>query len=419
MVAVRENVGPYRILRTLGQGGMGVVYEARDERVNRLVALKMLLPSTDGPDLRERLRREARTAAAVRHPHVCEIYEVGESDELYVAMELLEGEALSARISRGPIPVLEAIPFALQVLSALAALHDHAALHRDVKPSNVFITEHGVKLLDFGLAAPIETGARLEERLTLTGVVLGTPQYMAPERWTGEAQLGPESDLFAVGALLFEMVTGRAAFAGRSPVEVAQAVLSGPAPALEGGPGIDGLDRVVRTALAKRPADRYPTAMSMASALSQATEALTLSAQVRPTRPATRLLVFPFRLLRPDPDMEFLGHGIADAVTTALSTLRSLVVRSVHVAARFPGVSPDLAVVAREAGVDAVLVGTILCQRRAPAGQRPAPGGPERDRAVERPARCGAGRRARGAGRAGAPHRRGARPAALGPGHAA
>jgi TolB-like protein len=356
----RRTVGPFRLLRTIGRGGMGVVYEAEDPRLGRRVALKMLSPGSQDATARERLRREARTAAAVRHPNVCQVLEVGEGDDLWLALELLEGEPLSARIERGPLPPREAVRAALDMLSALAALHAAGVLHRDLKPSNVFLTPHGVKLLDFGLALPFAPGADAGERLTLTGTILGTPQYMAPERWTDGAAVGPESDLFAVGALLFEMLAGRPAFGGRTPVEIARAILSDPPPALGGGAGIEAVDRVVRTALAKAPSERWPSAETMALALKAAHDALGPDSTATASRPVTRVLVVPFRLLRPDADIDFLGPGIADAVTTTLSALPSLVMRSPHVAARFASAAPDLAAIAREAAVDAVLLGTLL-----------------------------------------------------------
>src|SRR5438552_4323146 len=200
---------------------MGVVYEARDPRLDRSVALKTLRTAGGAADAKERLRREARAAASVNHPNVCQVYDVGEEDgEVYVAMELLQGEPLSDRIGRGPIPPTESLEASLGVLAALEALHRRGIVHRDLKPSNVFLTPHGVKLLDFGLALPpAGDAAGGERRLTMTGAILGTPQYMAPERWQG-GEAGPDSDLFSLGAVLFEMLTGRPAFGGRSPMEV-------------------------------------------------------------------------------------------------------------------------------------------------------------------------------------------------------
>src|SRR5206468_13083974 len=153
--AARARIGPYVIERKLGEGGMGVVYAARDERLQRTIALKTLSALAGDPTARQRFWREARAAASVNHPNVCQIYEIGEDQgELFIAMELLEGEGLADRLRRGPLSVAEAVPIGLDVLAALAALHARGIVHRDLKPSNVFLTAHGVKLLDFGLARP-------------------------------------------------------------------------------------------------------------------------------------------------------------------------------------------------------------------------------------------------------------------------
>ncbi len=344
---------------------MGVVYEARDERLDRPVALKMLKAAANDATARERMRREARAGAAVSHPNVCQVYDVGEIDgEVYVAMELLEGESLAARIARGPIPATEALGMTLGMLGALEVLHRRGIVHRDLKPSNVFVTPHGVKLLDFGLALPLaEVGAAGgddDRRLTVAGTILGTPQYMAPERWTGDP-IGPPSDLFALGALLFEMLTGRVAFAGRTLVEVMHAVAYEQPPALAGGGGALVLDRLLQRALAKNPAERPESAASMAAEVRAALAEVAGSSQEVPeVRTVTRLIVLPFRLLRPDPDIDFLSLGLSDAVSTSLAGLPSLVVRSARAGSKYQGVDPDLKQIATEAGVDVVLVGTLL-----------------------------------------------------------
>src|SRR5262245_23114902 len=150
---MRDQLGPYRILNKLGEGGMGVVYAAEDPRLGRAVALKTVRAELAGEETRERLRREARAAATISHPNVCQLYEIGEYEgELFIAMELLQGESLSARIARGALTVSDAVHIALDVLAALGALHRRGVLHRDLKPSNIFLTEHGAKLLDFGIA---------------------------------------------------------------------------------------------------------------------------------------------------------------------------------------------------------------------------------------------------------------------------
>jgi TolB-like protein len=355
---MRQRVGPFRILSVLGEGGMGVVYAAEDERLGRRVALKMIHASVADPSARERLRREARAGASVSHPHICQVHEVGEEDgELYVAMELLEGEPLSARLARGPMPPNEAIDAALQVLSALETLHARGLVHRDLKPSNVFLTPVGVKILDFGLALPVEAGAAASEaRLTQTGVILGTPGYMAPEQWTQEP-VGPATDLFALGALLFESLAGRPAFQGRSWMDVYHAVAYEQPPVLSGGPGVEAVDRIVQRALAKDPRDRYPSARAMADEV-RAAKRLLADGETARVRLVARLVVLPFHVLRPDPETDFLAQALPDAVGASLSGQESLVVRSGRAAAKFAGPSPDLKAVAAEAQVDLALLGT-------------------------------------------------------------
>ena len=362
---MHARVGQYEIERRLGEGAMGVVYAARDPRLNRSLAIKMIRATGADPIARERLWREARAAASVNHPNICQVYDIGEHEgDLYIAMELLEGDSLVTRLERGALAVDEAVTVALGMLSALDALHARGIVHRDLKPSNVFLTPHGVKLLDFGLARSVAE-ARAEDRLTMPGTAVGTPRYMAPEMWSGEAA-GPPSDVFAVGAVLFEMVTGRAAFAGRTVVEICRAVLHEHPPAIPGDGPVEAVDRIVRRALAKAMAERYPDAGSMADDLRAVLQASASGANTlhlvaaAPVRAPRRLLVLPFRMLRPDPEIEFLAYSLPDAITTSLSGLESLVVRSSAVAERFIGATPDFARIAAEASVDAVVYGTLL-----------------------------------------------------------
>jgi non-specific serine/threonine protein kinase len=352
-------IGHYAILRKLGEGGMGVVYAARDERLERTVALKTVSALARDDLTRRRFWREARAAASVNHPNVCQIHEIAEdAGTLFIAMELLEGEALSDRLRLGPLPVSDAVPIVLGMLAALAALHARGLVHRDVKPSNVFLTPHGVKLLDFGLArrdvvaAPAATAA-----LTRPGIAVGTPRYMAPEQLTDE-EVDARADLFAAGAVLFEMLAGRPAFAGRTVVDVLHATLHGQPPALAGSPVVAAVDRVIRRALAKRPGERFASADDMAGELralrTEGDETRALA------RALTRVVVLPFRVLRPDPDIDFLTFSLPDAIATSLSSVGSLVVRSSAVAARFAGEAPDLKALAAEADVDRVVMGTLL-----------------------------------------------------------
>ena len=352
-------IGRYVIERLLGQGGMGVVYAARDDRLQRTIAVKTLSPRADDEAARKRLWREARAAASVNHPNVCQIYEVGEDNgRVFIAMELLDGEALSERLHRGPIRASEALPIGLGILAALAAMHARGVVHRDLKPSNVFLTAHGVKLLDFGLARPeLETGPNPDSRLTATGIVMGTPGYMSPEQVTGEP-VDTRSDLFAAGVILFEMLAGVPAFSGRNLAEVFYATRYDQPPALSGSPEVAAIDRVIRRALAKRPAERPASAEAMAQEL-EAIPAAATSTAATGACALTRLVVLPFRILRQDPETDFLAFSLPDAIATSLSRNPALVVRSSAVAARF-GVDSPLKALAAEADVDRVVMGTLM-----------------------------------------------------------
>jgi serine/threonine protein kinase/tetratricopeptide (TPR) repeat protein len=375
---IPAQLGHYAIERKLGQGGMGVVYSARDKRLERTVALKTMSLARDDDTARKRFWREARAAASVNHPNICQIYEIGEdAGQLFIAMELLEGVALADRLQQGAVNVNETIAVALGMLSALSALHARGIVHRDLKPSNVFLTPHGVKLLDFGLARPApEPAAQTAQDLTRIGAVMGTPRYMAPEQVVGEP-IGARTDLFAAGAILFEMLAGRPAFAGRTVVEIAHSTVYEQPPALTGPPAVTAVDRVIRRALAKKPDDRPASADEMAADL-RAIEAGDPDETAAFTHTLTRIVVLPFRILRPDPETDFLAFSLPDAITTSLSSIGSLVVRSSATAARFAGDAPDFKVLAAEAGVDRVVMGTLLRsgdQIRATAQLVEAPGG--------------------------------------------
>jgi TolB-like protein len=376
-----SRIGPYAIARKLGAGGMGIVYEARDERLQRSVALKMMLGLGHDDLSRSRFWREARAAASVSHPNVCQIYEIGEDrGQLFIAMELLDGEPLTDLLARGPLGVEQAVSIAIDILAALQAIHSRGIVHRDLKPSNVFATAQGAKLLDFGLARPEQPDRTLEASLALTrsGVVLGTPRYMAPEQVNG-GPIDARADLFAVGAMLFEMLAGRPAFGGESMVDVLRATLTEQPPALTGSPAVAAVDRVIRRALAKNPAGRQASAQAMADELS-AVRSVNIRSGHPPAlaRPLVRVVVLPFRVLRPDPDIDFLAYSLPDAITTSLAGVGSLVVRSSATAARFAGDTPDIKALAVEADVDRVVMGTLLRagnQLRASTQLIEAPGG--------------------------------------------
>jgi non-specific serine/threonine protein kinase len=354
-----DRIGHYAIARKLGQGGMGVVYAAHDERLQRTVALKTMKTPAGDDSARQRFWREARSAASVNHPNICQIYEIGEDGgELFIAMELLEGESLADRLRRGPMSVSDTLPVALGILAALAELHARGIVHRDLKPSNVFLTRHGVKLLDFGLARPgVDASTLLLTGLTEVGTVVGTPRYMAPEQVKGEP-VDHRCDLFAAGTIVFEMLAGRPAFDGGTAVEVLHATLHEQPPALTGSPAVAAIDRVIRRALSKRPADRPSAAEAMAEEL-RGIHGIDGESARALARAVTRIVVLPFRVLRPDPETDFLGFSLADAIATSLSGIGSLVVRSSAVAARFAG-TPDLRALASDADVDRVVMGTLV-----------------------------------------------------------
>ncbi len=351
-----ERIGHYRILRQIGRGGMGIVYEAVDEVLQRSVAIKTLLPSAD-VHVRERLMREARTAAAVSHPNICQLFEIGEHEgDPFLAMELLDGRSLADRLQAGAMPPAEAFHTAIAILSALEALHRRSIVHRDLKPSNVFLCPNGVKLLDFGLARPFTVTVD-DTALTLPGILLGTPRYMSPEQARGE-EVDARTDIFAMGAVLFEMLSGRPAFNGATPVETLHAVLHEQPPALVGSLAVVAADRVIQRAMMKLPKERYASAEDMARDLRSCLGRGDLTGSVV-ARTTTRLMVLPFRILRSDPAIDFLAFSLPDAITVSLSGLESLVVRS-SLAAAGASDQPDLRALATEAGVDAIVTGSLL-----------------------------------------------------------
>ncbi len=357
-----QQYGRFRVTRQSGEGGMGVVYAAHDEQLDRPVAIKTWRSQGDA-SARDRLLREARAAASVSHPNICQLYDFGEhGGEVYIAMELLEGESLAARIARGPLSAADAVQIELPVLAALDALHRRALIHRDLKPSNIFLTPFGVKLLDFGLArsADAPLGDRPTIALTMPGTLVGTPQYLAPEQLRGEPA-DHRTDLFAAGGVLYEMLTGAPPFGAgaRTIAQVFQAILTDQPPALGGSMAIAAVDRVIHRALQKDPSQRYDSAVAMADDL-RAVLTLIDTGQVAQAHRLRRLIVLPFRVLRPDAETDFLAFSLADAITSSLSNLDSLVVRSSVTASRFAGDVADLETVAAKADVDLVLTGTLL-----------------------------------------------------------
>jgi serine/threonine protein kinase len=273
-----QKLGPYEIISPAGVGGMGEVFKARDTRLDRTVAIKILsAPIAGNPDIRQRFEREARAISSLNHPHICTLYDVGfENDTNYLVMEYLEGETLSARLSRGPLPFSELLGYATQIADALDKAHRQGLIHRDLKPGNVMLVKSGAKLLDFGLAklqpwsGVVEgiSGVTRTTPLTGEGTIIGTMQYMSPEQLEGR-EADARSDIFAFGAILYEMATGKRAFEGRSQASLIAAVLERePAPVSQLAPmAPPALDRVVSKCLAKDPDARWQSARDLTDEL--------------------------------------------------------------------------------------------------------------------------------------------------------
>jgi len=277
-------LGPYEIVAPIGAGGMGEVYEAKDTRLDRRVAIKVLPDHlSDSDELRQRFEQEARAVSSLNHPHICTLHDVGRENGIdFIVMELIEGETLADRLQRGALAVEQAIEYARQTADALDEAHRHGIVHRDLKPGNIFVTKGGVKLLDFGLArlrqgvggAGADDSAPTEAKpLTQEGAIVGTLQYMAPEQLEGE-NVDARTDLFAFGAVLYEMVTGRKAFQGQSQASLIGAILHTDPPAVsELRPmAPSSLDRLVRKCLHKDPDERWQTARDLKDELRWITE---------------------------------------------------------------------------------------------------------------------------------------------------
>jgi serine/threonine protein kinase len=257
-----DRIGPYNVQALLGAGGMGEVYVAHDPRLQRTVAIKVLTSTIDDPDARSRMQREAQAVAALDHPHICTVFDVGHERGLdYLVMALVEGETLAARLRGGALPIADALEVAIQAADGLEAAHRRGIVHCDVKPANIMLTGRGVKLLDFGVAVPtqdaLSTVTTMQARAERGDSFAGTVAYAAPEALQGRTD--PRSDVFSLGAVLFEMIAGRRAFEGESAWHVAAALVHETPPAvstLRRGIPVQ-LDRAVQRALAKDPAARW------------------------------------------------------------------------------------------------------------------------------------------------------------------
>jgi len=344
---------------------MGEVYQARDARLGRDVAIKVL-PEALAKDAerRERFWREARAAAQVTHPNACRLYDIAEEHErLVLVMEFVEGGKLSRMIAEGPVPVRDTAQIILGILSALEAFHRMGIIHRDLKPDNILLSPTGPKIVDFGIAKYVQCGEAEETAAamaaaTIPGEFVGTPRYASPEQFSGQP-VDARSDIFSVGAILFEMLSGRPAFAGSTFAEIGHSVLHVQPPALMGSPAIVAMGRIVHTALARSPEDRYKNAEKMAEDVraSLLMEGIETKARAQTLQ---RLIVLPFRLLRPSEEIGFLCHSLPEAISISLAGLDNLIVRSSLAAAQYAQGAPDFQKIGKEAEVDVVLTGALL-----------------------------------------------------------
>src|SRR5580704_17661487 len=270
-----RRLGPYQILSVIGAGGMGEVYKARDTRLDRTVAIKVLSAHlVERADSRERFDREARTIAGLNHPHICTLFDIGNQEGIdYLVMEYLEGETLAERLKKGPLPMEQVLQYAIEISDALDKAHRKGITHRDLKPGNIMLTKSGAKLLDFGLAklkkdtAPANitlSKVPTEDAVTAQGTILGTLQYMAPEQLEGK-EVDARTDIFAFGVVVYEMATGKKAFEGKSQASLIAKILeTNPPPMSSLQPMTPpALDRVVKRCLVKEPDERWQSASDL------------------------------------------------------------------------------------------------------------------------------------------------------------
>ena len=394
-----DRLGRYEIVMLLGAGGMGEVYRAVDTRLDRTVVLKVLPARTAAdPEWRARLEREGRAASSLKHPQVCALYDIAQAGEVdFLVMEHLEGETLAERLRRGPLPISDVLTFALQIASALQAAHEHGIVHRDLKPGNIMLTASGAKLLDFGVAKPppVTRSAQSGEAdaapgsITRHGVLVGTAEYMAPEQIEGLA-VDPRADIFAFGAVIYEMTTGRKAFAAEDRFGVFEAIRERDVMPMRrirrGTPR--ALEHVVRTCLAKDASARYPTAEALRDELAAvargqrrvrrgtwlAAVVLALSAgagliwprmndrqlpAADAVRPRIMLAVLPFANQSGDPGQDYLSEGLTDELIGELGRLQPgrLGVIARTSAVRYQQMRGDASRIAGELGVDYFIEG--------------------------------------------------------------
>ncbi|HEV2199882.1 MAG TPA: protein kinase [Bryobacteraceae bacterium] len=341
-------VGPYTLIARAGSGGMGEVWKARDRRLDRIVAIKRLHGQRVSASSNTRFEQEARAIAALNHPNICQIYDVGPD---YLVLEYIEGQPLVSKESPGPVPVDEAVKMAVQIAAALEEAHGRGITHRDLKPDNILKTRAGIKVLDFGLAK-LAAAADSDVTKTVEGTVMGTAAYMSPEQAQGKSA-DARSDIFSFGAVLYEVLAGRRAFTGDSMAAVLTAVLTAYPAALQAPPA---LARIVTTCLRKAPADRFQTVAEVKKALEQIApnSAERQSAERQPS-----IAVLPFANMSSDKEQEYFSDGLAEEIINVLAHVPGLNVTARTSAFSFKGKDVKVAQIAHELGVEHILEGSV------------------------------------------------------------
>lgn len=366
---IGQSLSHYRIEAELGRGGMGIVFRARDELLRRDVALKLLHEDVVGEVAhRERILSEARAASALNHPGITTIYEVGEArGRLFIVMELVEGETLRHRLSSGPFPVREAARLAVQIAGALDAAHSRSVIHGDIKPENIVVhREGGVKLFDFGIARQMAAETVVTQSIQShaplpPATIAGTLAYMAPEVLRGDAS-DARADLYSLGVILFELMTARRPFHAPTITALISQVLHDPPPRLgnEKCPLPAEICRIVQKLLEKEPGSRYQSARDLQADLNNFLRDLDLGALLPAAVIGKRsVAVLPFKLLTPNPEDEYLGVALADAIINHLGGSGELLVRPTNTVRRYAKQSVDPLLAAREMNVHVVVDGSI------------------------------------------------------------